>query len=313
MKKKAFSFASRMSVIVLACMFVTVLVSCESDTPEIFTDGTPEEEGSIDDVLSIDITPMSFSTEEREAFYLFDYTPGGQFVGMERVIPKWNNGEELVVNVDLRRGKHKLLWITGICNLESGGVDWWSGKKHGVHYEPENKELVWYDDEVQFSRDLTYCEMNIEVTDHKQPAKPLTFLPATCNLDILSTDLSSSIDLPKEEEYWEKIGTININKRIKTMSLTGKGYTLSEEGVPGSAFVVYKGYVSAVNPIMLCPFGGLNDVQVTCEIKNKQGQIIPTTPLPVISLRRGYDTSIEGPLFSGRTSDWKVAIEPYWR
>lgn len=313
MKKKAFSFASRMSVIVLVCMFVAFIASCESDSPEIPIDGTPEEEGSIDDVLSIDITPMSFSTEEREAFYLFDYTPGGQFVGMERVVPKWYNGEEFVVDVDLRRGKHKLLWITGICNLESEGVDWWSGKKHGVHYDPEKKELVWYDDEVSSSRELTYCELNIEVTDHKQPIKTLTFLPATSYLRVVGTDLlSQPIDLPKGDS-WEEVGTLNISKRIKTMSLTGKGYTLAEEGISGLFYACEGSYVIAGTPLMLCPFGGLNDVQVTCNIKNKQGQIIPTTLLPNISLRRGCDTSLEGPLFSGRTSDWKVTIYPYER
>ncbi len=308
MKKKAFSFASRMSVIVLACMFAVVLVSCESDTPEISTDGTPEEEGSIDDVLSIGITPMSFSTEEKGTYYLFDYTPGGQFIGAYTFVAKGYGAE---FAVDLRRGRHKLLWIKGIYGWvnDEGIYSWYPYDPHGIHYDAGKKELVWNDDEVSYTDGVVCCELNITVTDHRKPTMPLTFLPVTGCMHVLSTDLSQSVDLPKGEEA-RKIGTINIGKRVKTMSLMGKGYTLAENG--GSVPVFVNKYRTVYSySDMLCPLGGLDDVQASCDIKDEYGQTIPTTLLPKFSIRRGYTTHLEGPLFSGNTSDWKIEAHPH--
>ena len=221
------------------------------------------------------------------------------------------------MTVNLRRGKHKLLWITGIHNNAPDGYDWWTGARHGIHYDPETKELVWYDDMVSSVSNVYYCEQNITVTDHKVSVPLSPFLSATCYLQVLSTDLFPLIELPDDADWRKEVGILTIGRRVKTMSLTGRDYTLADDNV--SCMVFSSAAVANNKPIpgstmvgaqtsMLCPTNGLQDVQLTCEIWDRYGQVVSTSPLPRINLRRGYVTILEGSLFSGSTSGWETTM-----
>lgn len=304
MRTKSFLSASRLAVMVLACVFTFGFTACGGDD-----DG---DERSIDDLLSVDTTPVSFTPGEEGIFYLFDYTQGGQLVDNHIFTVKWFK-EEITVN--LRRGKHRLLWVTGIHNEDSKGFDGMSW--HGIHYYPENDELHWYDDEISSTHGIRYYEQDITVTDHIPTAQPIIFTRATSMVLISSTDSSPLVELPNGDERKE-IGTLIVTPRIASMSLMGNGFTLLSDGF--SYGVVYTGreienampvgspYITAASPLILCPKNGLSDIEVKCTVSGKDGQTITTTPLPKISLRRGYVTYMEGPLFSGKTSDWNVTL-----
>ena len=62
---------------------------------------------------------------------------------------------------------------------------------------------------------------------------------------------------------------------------------------------------------ILCPINGLDNIQLTAEVYDKDGNPISTTTLPKFNLRRGYTTILRGPLFSGSTSDWTVTMKQY--
>ena len=315
MKKRFISFAMRL--IWMAFMYISFvgINSCGGDLLE-------SEDDSIDEVLSIDTTPMSFTYEELTfqndgLLYLFDYTPGGQLVGTSTFeIRAVLDGK---ITANLRRGKHKLLWMTGICNNTPDGYDYWTGDRHGTHFDPATKELVWYDDYSSSWPVVYYQEQDITVTDHVSSIPLNQFLPTTCSLRVLSKDIVPAVGLSTGDGFEKEIGTLKIGKRVKTMSLTGKHYTLIDSAAYG---VVYARAVIenskpidtcvvAFSPSLLCPVGGLSNIPITCEVKDKNGDIVTTTAFPNQTLKRGYITSIEGTLFSGKPSGWKVTQYKY--
>jgi hypothetical protein len=310
MKQRYISFTMHLILAVFVCVSFIGINSCGDDSLD-------SEEDSIDEVLSIDTTPVSFIYDELTfhsdgLLYLFDYTPGGQLVSTSTFEVRAVRDGKITVN--LRRGKHKLLWMTGICNNAPDGYDYWTGDRHGTHFDPATKELFWYDDYSSSGSVVYYREQNITVTDHVSSIPLNQFLPTTCSLRVLSKDIVPAVGLSTGDGFEKEIGTLKIGKRVKTMSLTGKHYTLIDSAAYG---VVYARAVIenskpidtcvvAFSPSLLCPVGGLSNIPITCEVKDKNGDIVPTTAFPNQTLKRGYVTSLEGFLFSGKPSGWRV-------
>lgn len=70
-------------------------------------------------------------------------------------------------------------------------------------------------------------------------------------------------------------------------------------------------YVKAEELGILCPPNGFDNVETSTLVFDKDKKTIQTVKLPKFSLHPGYTTILEGPLFSGSTSDWAVTMEPY--
>lgn len=283
----------------LACFMVVCFTACGGD-----------DNLSADDTLSIDSTPVSFAPGEEGIFFLYDYTTAGKFVGAHKFTTKWFK-EEITVN--LRRGRHKLLWVTGVNNSTPmeypESIDY---TRHGTFYYSDGDSIVWYDNNLPIGFGVRYCEQEINVTDHIMNSQPISFLRAESCVQIMSTDFSPLLDMADGDELFG-VGSIVVSPFVKTMSLMGKDFKVINGGTPGNIFVKNipeSGHscVTAVTRLLLCPKDGLQDVEVQCSIFDKGGNIIPTTTLPKISIKRGYTTHLEGPLFSGSTSDWKVLM-----
>lgn len=293
--------ASRLIVMTLVCLMAVCLAACGGDD---------EEETTAEEILSIDTTPVTFTTGEKGTYYLYDYTIGEELVGAHVFTTKWS-GDKIAVN--LRRGRHKLLWITGIHNnIPIEHPSSVAQTLHGTHYYAEGDSIVWYDNELDFGFGVRYCEQDIYVTDHIPLTQPILFTRATSCVQIMSTDFSPLLDMADGDELFG-VGSIVVSPFVKTMSLMGKDFKVINGGTSGNIFVKNipeSGYscVTAVTRLFLCPKDGLQDVEVQCSVFDKGGNIIPTTTLPKISIKRGYTTHLEGPLFSGSTSDWKVLM-----
>ncbi len=283
----------------LACFMVVCFTACGGD-----------DNLSADDTLSIDSTPVSFAPGEEGIFFLYDYTTAGKFVGAHKFTTKWFK-EEITVN--LRRGRHKLLWVTGVNNSTPmeypESIDY---TRHGTFYYSDGDSIVWYDNNLPIGFGVRYCEQEINVTDHIMNSQPISFLRAESCVQIMSTDFSPLLDISSDNDPFG-IGTIVVSPYVKSVSLMGDNFVTINGGLSGNVFIKNvseneSSCVTAVTSMMLCPTDGLQNMNIMCTIFDKDGNVIPTTDLPKISIKRGYTTHLEGPLFSGSTSDWKVLM-----
>lgn len=307
------------TVMLLSC--ATVFTSCSKD------DGEP----SVDEILSEETTPITFTMHIFDNF-LFDYTEG-KYIGSDTLYSR-NGGDEK--NVELRHGKHELLWLWGL--------DKDTDAKQGIHFDPIKKTLENKDPRGEAASDVQFCQTNIEVTPYLMPVQKLTYENyATCMLVIRITDSSPLIQKPSfiDEYDYEPVvvGRITGIPLIRSVSLAGGEYTIEGDmnteiiAVPAmnDYWEIIQGeqpwlevtavgerylYTQGVKDIrtgnrLLCPANGLTEIHPVAEVYDTHGNLIPTTELPRITLLPGCVTCLTGPLFSGSSSDWSVSLQYY--
>lgn len=314
MKAKTFFPASRLAALALATITVFTFSACSGD----------DDEPSVDDILSTETTPIEFRFPEYDRYFMFDYA-GNNYVGSDSV-------EAYGCTLDLRQGKHRLIWFKSL-DYEDISVDWqYGGPKYniGVHYNPSDKTLTNYSESGNVSK-MAYSDKELEVSPYLLPTQQVHFDKyATGSISVRVTDTAQNANFEKrtstaEVDEWSYISYIGIVKgfpSVRTVSIANGDSKIDKESFNSaiSTHVHYTKYhenvryeisdISAeVN--ILCPLNGINDIQLTAELNDSHGNLIPTTALPKCSLRRGYTTVLRGPLFSGSSADWTVTMEPY--
>lgn len=151
---------------------------------------------------------------------------------------------------------------------------------------------------------IVYCEKDLEVTPYLLPVQKIEYKHITCELNIEVTDNARWLTSQTEPK-----GRITGIPSVASVSLVGNEYRLNDVKFPVDSIRRYESKYP--RRFMLCPSDGLDNIQPIAEIIDKNGNAIPTTSIPKFSLRRGYTTTIRGPLLSGSSSDWTVTMEPY--
>ena len=249
-----------------------------------------DDEPTIDEMLSEETTPITFGLAEGTHF-LFDYA-GNHLVGADTIEIEHSNSEFRSVDrsVDLRQGKHRLLWIRGL----SGSSLYWSKyKSEGVDYDAETGMVSCTN--LNLDPLPQYCFKDIEVTPYLMPTQTLDYQPLWARLRIyIYTDIPVD-DISKT--------TITL-PYIKSVGLEDNRYTTKENAVLYLALSVNPGEKCCLYLLAktLCPKDGLDDVELLCNIGSLAYK------LPKISLRRGQITEIEGTLQRNATGDFSVTM-----
>lgn len=319
MKTNISNFASRLAILLLAVCMTLSFAACSNDD---------SSDTNIDDILSKETTPIDFQLKEfydrYKNYIIFDYA-GDSYIGTDTL--KSRTG-----TFNLRQGKHHLLFIKGLYNntyLSPNDMQKDFGKWYkGFHYDPLAKTITYYGDFYDGSS-ITYSEKDLEVFPYLLPVQEIDFDKfITAQLCIEISDLPNNPIYPEwnsNYECWDdtSIGIIKGSPIVSTVSINSNSYKTKdskfglivdvyadtkyyhEKDLPKDKLIYY---VRAAN--LLCPRDGLDNIQLSVDIRDSNGQTVPTTTLPKVSLRRGCRTILRGPLFTGSTSDWKCEFEP---
>ena len=324
MKTRTFTLASRLASLALAITIFS-FASCSKDK---------DDEPSVDEILSEETTPVTFEFSQklssRERYIMFDYA-GNRFLSSDSTMYSQHT-------IDMRQGKHHILWFNNL-NAEQpnplfGYIPDEELYTKGVHFDPNTKTCTVYnkDGKVDY---FSYYEKDIEIYPYLLPTQKVNFNKyITCGISIKVTDKSNHLTQPTESNSnsyhlaCEYIGKIEGIPFVKSVSLTENTYHQQKEGIKESIYtylpadyyrgdkIIKEGYEFHIGDwyggsYYLCPLNGIDNIQLVAEIHDKEGNPIPTTPLPKISLRRGCTTVLTGPLFSGSTSDWTVTMKEW--
>jgi len=272
MKTKTFFPVRLLVSLVLTCTYTLAFIACSDN------DG---DELAIDELLSEETTPIEFELldyEPYEEYVLFDYA-GNRYVGSDTITRS-------KCTLDLRQGKHHLLWMKGQFGESIG-------------FNPEDKTFNMVNRECF---NIPYHEMDLEVTPYLMPVKKIQCkdekVISRCCLVINPTDIDEMSNLDVKD-----IKVTGL-PRVKTISWDGGSYQL-EDRYDGIYLIGGLGELYTV-----CPTKGFDGVEVRIYIWNTRDELIPTTQLPKFNLRQDYVTTLRGPLFSGNTSDWTVTMAP---
>lgn len=305
MKTTKFTSASRLAFLAIAIYATLSFTSCNKEEP------------SIDELLSEQTTPVTF-TPLHGKNYVFDYA-GSHLVSSDTISAGWDSE----ISLDLRQGKHRLLWFRELDG--NNDLNFRDGQYiSGVHFDPQKMEITSYNTNCTCG-DLSYASTEVNVTEYLLPTRKLTYQSLTS--DIVFDIIDSSPLVPTDFQIgysWAKIGTVSGFPAVRSISLEGKNYIKSEtfskdvyshDCSYDKDLALRPGDLPAIGvglwvQNILCPLNGLDDIQLTAEVHDRDGNHIPTTPLPKFSIRRGFTTRLRGPLFSGSTSDWEVKMEP---
>jgi len=319
-----------MAVLALACTTFLSLVSCGGDdegTGAGTGTNTPQPRPS-ESELSEETTPVKFETGYGNRFF-FDYG-GGEYLGSDTLTKGWGT------TYDLRQGMHHLVWLK---DLDKNGfyIDAPEGYGYGVHYNPVKRVVKLYDFDDLTTEYPTYpketcipcvqcAEMDLQVYPTLLPTQKVNFTHLTCGISITATDMTSGLAKPElnpnpnSGTYTEPVvGEVTIpyiyslslkDNSIEKDERVSKIRTYAKNWDPQTLLYENIG-IMVGGAVMLCPPEGMQNIQIKARVYDRNGKDIPTTPLPAISVKRGYTTVLEGPLFSGTQSDWKVSYEPY--
>ena len=287
MKQRAIYFASRLMVVALAVCVSLSFAACGDD-----------DEPSVDELLSDKTSTVRFELPATYVNYLlYDYA-GSHLLNCYVICSSKKNYE-----LELRQGKHHFIWIDCMSYPDREDLFDPIAKTFNV-IEPENI--------------YRYAEYDYEVTDYVKESHKPNFYPLYATVEIYVTDFSSDLKQPDEPVYFvSQQKEINVGKIVgfpvvTSFSLHGGKYEATDH-FNGTVTAFYGVYSKKVRVYcgtrILCPEDGINGIQLHAEVESATGETIPTTPLPPISLRRGYTTILKGPLFSGSTADWKVTME----
>lgn len=322
MKTKAFFSVSRMALLALTCTFTFGIAACGGDDDEI----------SVDEILSEETTPIDFVFSAKpydwERYILFDYA-GDRYVGTDTIT------KASKCTLDLRQGKHHLLWVFGLENNDYLRQYWKNTEDKfyaGVHYNPDDKSFTVYDEYASVGN-VKYCEKEIEITPYLMTEQKIEFTNyVSGSVQIVITDTPKGTAMPEWIEDargwdWVKIGMVTGIPSIKTVYLNGNEYKSNKE-VSSALYLQVDiehrwGYqrdesardagleINSQYYTTLCPLNGLDNIHLNIDVWDANGNPISTNTLPKLNIRRGYTTVLRGPLFSGNTSDWTVTMEKY--
>lgn len=274
MKTKTFFPVRLLVSLALTCAFTLTFITCGDN------DG---DEPATDDLLSEETTPIDFELldyDPYEEYVLFDYA-GNRYIGSDTITRS-------KYTLDLRQGKHHLLWMKGQYGESIG-------------FNPEDKTFNMINRECF---NMQYYEMDLEVTPYLMPVKKIQckdekVIPCSrCGLVIYATD--------EDEMSTLDIKDIKVTgfPSVRTISWNGGNYQL-EDRYDGIYLIGGLGELYTA-----CPTKGFDGVEVRIYMWNARNELIPTTQLPKFNLRQDYVTTLCGPLFSGNTSDWTVTMKP---
>lgn len=310
MKNQISKTARLMAVLALACITFLSLASCGGDDEGTGTGTNTPQPRPSEPELSEETTPVKFETGYGDRFF-FDYG-GGKYLGSDTLTKGWGK------TYDLRQGMHHLVWLK---DLDKNGfyIDAPEGYGYGTHYDPV-KRIVKNLDIYPHVPHIQCAEMDLQVYPTLLPTQQVKYKHITCEIYVHVTDIVPGLAMPVTQpnsiSYTEPvIGEVTI-PYIYSLSLNdnstqkderaSKLYTYRPTYDTGENVKVAGGYF-----VMLCPPDGVQNIQPTAKVRDANGKEVKTTPLPRISVKPGYTTIIEGTLFSGTMSDWKVSYEPY--
>lgn len=272
MKTKTFFSVRLLVSLALTCVFTLTFITCSNN------DG---DEPAIDDLLSEETTPIDFELldyEPYEEYVLFDYA-GNRYIGSDTITRS-------KCTLDLRQGKHHLLWMKGRFGESIG-------------FNPEDKTFNMVNRECF---NIPYHEVDLEVTPYLMPVKKIQ-----CNDEKVISHCCLVID-PTDIDKMSILDVKDIKvtgfPSVRTISWDGSSYQL-EDRYDGVYLIGGLGELYTA-----CPTKGFDGVEVRIYMWNARDELIPATQLPKFNLHQDYVTTLCGPLFSGNTSDWTVTMEP---
>lgn len=249
--------------------------------------GGDDDEPSVDETLSKETTPITFDLDKGTHF-LFDFA-GSNLVGADTIDIKYSSRESY--NVNLRQGKHRLLWMRGLSGASISGI---KDKVKGVDYDPKTDMVVSQSANTDFYVSPLYCIKNIEVAPYLMPTQELEYQHLCARLGVIITS----------ETYIDDIADITIQgfPFVKSVGLDDNRCTTGESVALylNDYSVVPGNYSIMLDKYTLCPKDGLDNVELSLY---KAG--VKVASLPKISLQRGQVTLIKGPL-SGESGDFTV-------
>lgn len=292
MKTKVLKSASRLVTMVLISTFVLSFASCGGD------------DDSTDDILSKETTPIDFEFSGFSYYYgsaniLYDFT-GNSLIGSDTIYKS-------SCTLNLRQGKHKLIWINGLWPTDSWITNIDVEKRSGIYYDPTAKTISNYYPDGNTEHVIVYCEKDLEVPPYLLPIQKIEYKHITCVLRIEVTDNARWLTWYPSQTGLK--GRITGIPSVKSVSLDNNKYTLNDITLSNDSISRYEDDVKRF--FMLCPSEGIDDIQPVAEIIDQDGKPIEVNQMPRFSLRRGYITTLRGPLLSGTTADWTVTIEPF--
>lgn len=321
MKTNKFQFASRLAFLALATVVTSSFVACGGDDEDNnFQPPVGKEEALSDDTTPIDFTFNDYASWEPHVF--FDYA-GSKYIGTD-TLSKGNKK-----TIDLRQGNHRILWFKGLSDndyMYFGADDLNFEQRYfgGIHYNPDEGTVVSFDTQA-YSKKISFSEKEMTITPYLMPAQKVKFdIHVTGRVVVNVTDwpekmvqnLQSATNGRLDDE---RIGTLRGLPFVKKVALKDVQYEKANNDTKQEVRVYYFPGKSDGNRVcvgveeieMLCPLNGMDGIELTADVKDVDGSSLITTTIPAFSVKRGYITTLTGPLFSGSTSDWTVTMEPY--
>ena len=280
MKTNISNSVSRQAVLALsACMFMG-FTACSSDDP------------SVDELLSDKTTPVTFELRKGTHF-MYDYA-GSHYVGGDTIRVS-KNGE---VKRDLRQGQHSILWLNDPYYDE--------GNLYGMHFDADRKMLIRNGEYPDLNHSIWYAVSEVNVSEYLLPTQTLTYSTPMSAIFLYVEDADRYPGAVDKE--FLQIGVLKGYPNVVSVSLTGNEYERRESvDLPIYYYPKSKNMqiIGADGSVFMCPKEGLDNIQLVIEIKDQNGTVISTSELPKMSFRRGKSISLQGTLFSGKSSDWK--------
>lgn len=297
MKSKTSISASRLTILVLAFLTSVCFNACSSSS---------DDDSSSSGQLSDEMTPVDFQFTDKSSggYSIYDYA-GNSYLGSHTIYEK-------KATVNLRQGKHRLLFFNGLI----AGYD--------LNCDTNSKTVTMGDHGYLDYDGLTYTEKELDVTPNLLPVQQIKCeSQMACAFRIEVTDLNYAIKNHKvfKKHSYIQGKTIGL-PFVKKVSLSGNDYELNNKKTDLDTYIVADegvgfdpddvgSFIEGQRHQMLCPADGINNVQATVSMTDEDGKTIASITLPAFSLRRAHTTILRGPLFTGTTADWQILTEPY--
>lgn len=296
MKIKTFLSVGRLALLTLICVFTLCLAACGGDDDDSVNQ---PKEPSVDELLSEETTSITFRLESKGTHFLFDYA-GIHLVGADTI--EVEDSYDKSHKMNLRQGKHRLLWMRGLSGATVRGVNY-KTKVKGIDYNPTADILTIQDNITSFYPELLYCIKEVEITPYLMAEQQIDYQPICAGFSIaLDSPSSDYLVVLKNIPFVTAVGLEN-NKHEMTLYQTNIGFGLERNE-----------YRAGFGREVLCPKEGLDNVRLEYEVIRFEGasQVsIHKCQLPKISLRRGYEVRVSGSLFGSKEDDFVVTTSKY--